>query len=126
MTYLRHTGSVSVCRTPACLAASSHMIGARNSSYSPCDDMWQHSCGGWISNNRIPDSRSSWSLLQEMAHRVQTEQSRLISMFSNEPSQVGRVTRFCLEWLQFILNLLIKAFIHSVFKVEEDALLLNI
>merc|ERR1719336_3473976 len=93
VTYLRHTGSVSVCRTPACLAASSHMIGARNSSYSPCDDMWQHSCGGWISNNRIPESRSSWSLLQEMAHRVQTEQSRLISMFSNEPSQYDSI-----EW----------------------------
>ena len=88
VTYLRHTGSVSVCRTAACLAASSDMIGARNVSFSPCDHMWSHACGGWISTHQIPESRSKWSLLLEMSHRVQTEQSRLISMFSHEPSQV--------------------------------------
>lgn len=93
VTYLRHTGSVSVCRSPACLAASSNMIGARNISFSPCDHMWDYACAGWISTNQIPESRSKWSLLLEMAQRAQTEQSRLISMFSHEPSQYDTI-----EW----------------------------
>ena len=57
VTYLRHTGSVSVCRSSACLAAASQVVGARNTSFSPCDHMWSYSCGGWISNNPVPQSR---------------------------------------------------------------------
>ena len=88
VTYLRHTGSVSVCRSPACLAASSQVVAARNTSFSPCDHMWSYSCGGWLAHNPVPQARSKWSVLGSMSQRVQTEQSRLISMFSHEPSQV--------------------------------------
>ena len=57
VTYLRHTGPVSVCSTSSCLDASSNIVGAMNYSVSPCSDMWTYSCGGWTSKHSIPESR---------------------------------------------------------------------
>ena len=110
VTYLRHTGPVSVCSTPSCLESSAHIIGAMNTSHDPCSDMWSYACGGWTEKHSIPQSRwvnihcftfskyviinfrSKWSLSMEIEQRVRTEKSRLISMFSHEPSQVWRRT----------------------------------
>jgi len=93
VTYLRHTGPVSVCSTPSCLESSSHIIGAMNTSHNPCSDMWSYACGGWLEKHSIPHSRSKWSLSLEIQQSVITEKSRLISMFSHEPSQYDSI-----EW----------------------------
>ena len=59
-----------------------------NDSYEACSDMWNYACDGWVAKNRLPESRSKWSTLIAMDHKAMTEKSRLISMFSHEPSQV--------------------------------------
>merc|ERR1712123_34940 len=47
---------------------------------------------GW-QKNRLPESRSKWSTLISMEHKARTEKSRLITMFSHEPSQYDSI-----EW----------------------------
>jgi len=92
-THLRYSGSIGVCSTPACLESSSNIIGAMNDSYEACSDMWNYACDGWVAKNRLPESRSKWSTLIAMDHKAMTEKSRLISMFSHEPSQYDSI-----EW----------------------------
>jgi predicted metalloendopeptidase len=51
-------------------------------------DMYEYACGGWETNARMPESRSSWGIVQEMAARAAKEQTRIVAMFSHQPSQV--------------------------------------
>lgn len=44
------------------------MIEAMNRSVDPCQDFYNFACGGWIAENPIPQSQTSWdqfSLLRE-------------------------------------------------------------
>lgn len=92
-THLRYSGSIGVCSTPDCLESSANIIGAMNDSFEACSDMWSFACEGWVAKNRLPESRSKWSTLIAMEHKARTEKSRLISMFSHEPSQYDSI-----EW----------------------------
>ena len=50
--------------------------------------MYEYACGGWESSARMPESRSSWGIIEEMAARATRDQTRIVAMFSHQPSQV--------------------------------------
>jgi len=91
--HLRYTGSIALCSTPACLEASSSIVSAYNNSLEPCTNMWEFSCGSWVSRNGIPETRSRWDRIEQTKYRTRQTKSRLISMFSHEPSQINSI-----EW----------------------------
>lgn len=90
---LRHSGPLHFCTTPPCLEAAADLLGSQNSSYDPCKDFWGYACGGWLSRQPLPPTRSSWSTLEEIRQAMRVEKSRLITMSAHEPSQFNSV-----EW----------------------------
>ena len=63
---LQHSGPLHFCTTPPCLEAAADLLGKQNSSYEACDDFWNYACGGWLSRNPLPSTRSSWSTLESL------------------------------------------------------------
>ena len=90
---LQHSGPLHFCTTPPCLEAAADLLGKQNASYDACNDFWSYACGGWLSRNPLPSTRSSWSTIEELQHRLIVEKSRLITMSAHEPSQFNSV-----EW----------------------------
>jgi endothelin-converting enzyme len=56
----------SVCLTQGCLDSAHYMSHAIDSTINPCEDFFQYSCGGWIKNNPIPDSKSFWGTFSSL------------------------------------------------------------
>ena len=50
-------------------------------------------CGGWLSSNTIPPTRSRWSTLDAAEYTLREEKARLITTASHEPSQFNSI-----EW----------------------------
>ena len=61
------------CTTPPCLEAAADLLGKQNSSYKACDDFWNYACGGWLSRNPLPSTRSSWSTLESLQVWIKTK-----------------------------------------------------
>lgn len=40
-----------------------------NSSVSPCDDLWQAACGGWLKKYPLPKDRGVWNQKQQLIRR---------------------------------------------------------
>ncbi len=51
-----------MCLTKECLTTTSYMMGMMDRTSKPCADFYQYTCGGWLSTNTIPATRSVWSI----------------------------------------------------------------
>ncbi|KAJ8949285.1 hypothetical protein NQ318_006708, partial [Aromia moschata] len=40
-----------------------------DSSVSPCDDIWNSTCGGWLKKNPLPQDKSIWNQKQQLVKR---------------------------------------------------------
>lgn len=52
--------SQDMCQTAQCHAYSATLLQSMNASARPCEDVWEFSCGGWLHNHPIPESRAYW------------------------------------------------------------------
>ena len=43
--------------------------GSLDSNVQPCTDFWKYSCGGWLEDNLIPPTRSSWTVRDKLKHQ---------------------------------------------------------
>ena len=50
-------------------------------------------CNGWSDANSIPPSKAKWGTHEETEQKIRIEKSRLIAMFSHQPSQFNSI-----EW----------------------------
>ncbi|KAK4877532.1 hypothetical protein RN001_010038 [Aquatica leii] len=55
-----------VCEKPACLRAAAQIQENWNSSISPCQNVWQWACNGWLNKNSLPSGRSLWSIHEQV------------------------------------------------------------
>ncbi|XP_073969478.1 endothelin-converting enzyme 1-like isoform X2 [Rhodnius prolixus] len=87
-----HSALFPICRTPACLLASSEVISKMNQSVSACEDIRDYSCGHWLNTHTIPSHESIWGIKQHMQlkHR---EHLRNLIMTMKQPVDVTSV-----EW----------------------------
>lgn len=37
-----------------------------NASYSPCNNLWEFACGGWLSKHSLPPGKSIWNQREEL------------------------------------------------------------
>lgn len=37
-----------------------------NESFTPCENVWQWACGGWLSENKLPRGKSVWDQKQQL------------------------------------------------------------
>ncbi len=107
---LQHGGPLHFCTTPPCLEAAADLLSKQNASHNPCVDFWDYSCGGWLSRNPIPPTRTSWSTVEALRTELITEKSRLITTSAHEPSQFNSV-----EWkvTNFYASCMALSFIES-------------
>ncbi|KAK9501218.1 hypothetical protein O3M35_011973 [Rhynocoris fuscipes] len=61
-----HSSLFPICRTPACLLASSEVISRMNQSVAACEDIREYSCGHWLNTHSIPAHESLWGVKQHM------------------------------------------------------------
>ncbi|KAI8907510.1 hypothetical protein DFJ77DRAFT_475733 [Powellomyces hirtus] len=56
-----HRQSEPPCTTRECVLTAAGMLANMNTSVDPCEDFFEYSCGGWMSNNPIPDTKPSYT-----------------------------------------------------------------
>uniref|UniRef100_A0A146L141 Endothelin-converting enzyme 1 n=1 Tax=Lygus hesperus TaxID=30085 RepID=A0A146L141_LYGHE len=61
-----HALMFDVCRSPACLIASSEAIAKMNMSVPPCEDLREYSCGHWLASHNVPKDKDIWGMKQHM------------------------------------------------------------
>eukprot|EP00095_Tigriopus_kingsejongensis_P009783 maker-scaffold1250_size52830-snap-gene-0.9 protein:Tk09783 transcript:maker-scaffold1250_size52830-snap-gene-0.9-mRNA-1 annotation:"membrane metallo-endopeptidase-like 1-like" len=59
-----------ICITEECVIAAAHIIESMDETADPCEDFFQFSCGGWIEDNVIPESKSKWGKFYELREAV--------------------------------------------------------
>ncbi|XP_018570152.1 protein gone early [Anoplophora glabripennis] len=64
-----HRYQFPVCRDAECLEAAAQIQEGLNSSVSPCDDLWQATCGGWLKKYPLPKDRGIWNQKQQLVRR---------------------------------------------------------
>ncbi|XP_066995803.1 neprilysin-11 [Anabrus simplex] len=50
----------SICLSEECVLSASRIIQSLDRDVDPCHDFYQFACGGWIRQNPVPESQSSW------------------------------------------------------------------
>ncbi|CAL1547628.1 unnamed protein product [Lymnaea stagnalis] len=59
------------CVTPNCLQNSAHFLSMVDPKVKPCDDMYLHSCGGWMKKHAIPTDYGKWNQIGERGANVE-------------------------------------------------------
>ncbi|ELU15641.1 hypothetical protein CAPTEDRAFT_219430 [Capitella teleta] len=73
-----------VCVSVDCLRASVHILETMNSSVAPCDNFYEHACGGWISQAKVPSHRHYTSMTKEMEAVVKSRLRSLLEQETND------------------------------------------
>eukprot|EP00057_Strongylocentrotus_purpuratus_P003151 XP_003726040.1 PREDICTED: membrane metallo-endopeptidase-like 1 [Strongylocentrotus purpuratus] len=59
------------CLTPSCVKAAASLIDNMKTDVDPCDNFFEHACGGWTEKNIIPEYRSSFSSFSTLREQLQ-------------------------------------------------------
>ncbi|XP_076284124.1 neprilysin-11 isoform X2 [Lasioglossum baleicum] len=59
-----------ICQSVECVKTAARIIESMNRSVDPCHDFYDFACGGWISNNPIPQSQVSWDQLSFLREQL--------------------------------------------------------
>lgn len=74
-----HRYQFPVCEDAECLEAAAQIQEGLNSSFSPCDDIWQAACGGWLKKYPLPKDRGIWNQKQQLVRRESERVRNLIA-----------------------------------------------
>ncbi|KAF5278076.1 hypothetical protein FQR65_LT03592 [Abscondita terminalis] len=61
-----HHHQFPICEKAACLRAAAQVQENWNSSASPCQNVWEWACRGWLKKHSLPPDRSLWSIHQQV------------------------------------------------------------
>ncbi|CAL4065627.1 unnamed protein product, partial [Meganyctiphanes norvegica] len=66
--------------------------GNLNLESAPCENFWDYTCGGWLEDNPIPPTRSTWSVQNKLKYQALGEMRELLDTM-DEPEDVNSI-----EW----------------------------
>ncbi|XP_069495333.1 phosphate-regulating neutral endopeptidase PHEX isoform X1 [Ambystoma mexicanum] len=70
--------SKQLCLTPECIEAAAAIRSKLNQSVDPCDNFFQFACGGWISDNPIPEDMTNYGIYPWLRHNVDLKLKALL------------------------------------------------
>ncbi|XP_031835165.1 neprilysin-11 isoform X2 [Nomia melanderi] len=59
-----------MCQNVECVKTAARMLEAMNRSVDPCQDFYKFACGGWISENPIPQSQAYWDRMSFLREQL--------------------------------------------------------
>ncbi|XP_064610524.1 neprilysin-1-like isoform X2 [Liolophura sinensis] len=77
----RESGSAPVCHTEGCGKVAERVQSSLNIDADPCEDFYEYACGGWMTNNPIPET---WSYIDNWA-KLRGEVSEQIEELIGQP-----------------------------------------
>ncbi|XP_049819342.1 protein gone early [Aethina tumida] len=77
----KHRDMFPVCRRPECISAAAQIRESINEDASPCTDLWNFTCGGWLAKHPLPKDRSHWDLKQQLVYKEYENVRNQISTF---------------------------------------------
>ncbi|KAM6172342.1 membrane metallo-endopeptidase-like 1 isoform 2-T2 [Erethizon dorsatum] len=60
-----------VCTTPGCVVAAARILQNMDPSTKPCNDFYQHACGGWLRRHVIPETSSRYSIFDILRNELE-------------------------------------------------------
>ncbi|RWS10356.1 Endothelin-converting enzyme 2-like protein [Dinothrombium tinctorium] len=93
------------CVSASCLAAAARVVRSLNSSVNPCEDIWSHTCGGWIRDNPLEDNDGYRSVRTQVDDQVNRDIRHYIDLIKETDDNKP-------QWK-------IKRFYHSCMDVED-------
>jgi len=77
------------CLTPECVIAAGDIIRSMDTSVPPCENFYEFSCGGWVKDNPIPDTASSWGRFNILRNKL--NQDVRSKNFEIKPAYISKV-----------------------------------
>ncbi|XP_078493290.1 phosphate-regulating neutral endopeptidase PHEX-like [Ciona intestinalis] len=73
------TFNETICTTPECFSTASYYMNNMNFRVKPCDNFFEHACGRWIHETKIPKSKGKYLIYTVLRDRVNSELGDLLS-----------------------------------------------
>ncbi|KAM8731774.1 phosphate-regulating neutral endopeptidase PHEX [Acanthopagrus schlegelii] len=80
------------CLSPECIEAAGSILSKMDQSVNPCDDFYTYSCGGWLTENPIPEDSSSYGIYPWLRQHVDIKLKELLEA-PLDPKELEAVTK---------------------------------
>jgi predicted metalloendopeptidase len=67
------TNKTKICESEACKNSGKYLLSSINQTIDPCDDFYQFSCGGWISNHQIKKDKPKINNMMILDEKLQED-----------------------------------------------------
>ena len=82
-----------VCLSSSCIQLASTVSQYMNTSFDPCQDFYNYSCGGWEAMNVIPSGYGTWGVFNELDQRNNIAIKKLLDGMEESNVQAVQLAR---------------------------------
>ncbi|XP_045161647.2 neprilysin-like [Mercenaria mercenaria] len=82
-----------ICLTHACVQASSRILQNMDLAVDPCEDFYMYSCGGWKKKTVIPQDRSQYRVVSELADTISIINKNLLEEDNTSYKNISAISK---------------------------------